>query len=71
MYKGFSIISSKSFDTIFKVLWKVRMFLIPLFIRFLNAEVLGFFCYEQNLILGSEKSKIQLQKIVGNVLDKP
>ena len=47
------------------------MFLIPLFIRFLNAEVVGFFCYEQNLILGSEKSKIQLQKIVGNVLDKP
>ena len=47
------------------------MFLIPLFITFLNAKVLGFFSYEQNLILGSEMCKIQLQEIVGNLLDKP
>ena len=47
---------------------KVRIFLIPLLIAFLNPSQVSFF-YEKQANLGTEMRKIKLQKILGNLLD--
>ena len=44
-YKGFSIIFPKMLDA-FNFLMKVKIFLIPLSITFLNPKILGFLFYE-------------------------
>ena len=61
-YQGFSVI-------LFKVLpRKVRIFLIPLSIAFLNPKMLSFqFSAIISLIWVSEMRKIKLQKIAGNL----
>ena len=41
-YKGFSIILLKILDAILIIIAKVRNFLIPLSITFLNPKMLGF-----------------------------
>ena len=67
-YKGLSIIFPKILDAIWRVT-KVRHFLIPLSIVFLNSKILGFFFSTKNsLNLGSEMRKIKLAKIVENLL---
>ena len=67
-YKGFRIIFLKMLDAILSFT-KVRIFLIPLLIVFLNAKILVSFLYEKQSNLGTKMRKIKRQKIVGNLLD--
>ena len=48
----------------------MRIFLIPLSIAFSNMKILGFLFVRKMAKLRSEMQKINLQEIVGNLLDK-
>ena len=71
-YKTFCIIVPKILDAIKRIL-KVKIFLIPLSITFLNPEIILDFLFstKNGLTLGVKCEKLNLlQKIVGNLFPK-
>ena len=68
-YKGFSTVFPKILDAIESVT-KFIVFPTPLSIQISNTNSLGFVCFKIELNVGSEISKINLQKIVRNLLRK-
>ena len=62
-YKGFSIIFLKLFGAIYQIT-KVRIFLIPLSITFLNPKILGFLFSTKNslTVWGVKCEKLNFRK---------
>ena len=65
-YKGYNIIFPKNLEAIYAIT-KVGIFLIPLYITFLNPKILGsLFCIKNGLTWAVKCEK----KVKGNLLDK-